>query len=52
MITKPTVLILGAGASKPYGFPTAALGGDPGLFDRLRLDKSFLNEFGKDLQKK
>ena len=24
MITKPTVLVLGAGASKPYGFPTGA----------------------------
>jgi len=22
MITKPTVLVIGAGASKPYGFPT------------------------------
>ena len=22
MITRPTVLVLGAGASKPYGFPT------------------------------
>ncbi len=25
MITKPTVLVLGAGASKPYGYP---LGGE------------------------
>jgi hypothetical protein len=30
VITKPTVLVLGAGASKPYGFPTA-----PELIDRV-----------------
>ena len=42
MITKPTVLILGAGASKPYNFP---LGTE--LFDQIRnyLQKKIVNSF-------
>ena len=63
MIEKPTVLILGAGASKPYGFPTgkellykirAALDpeGSSGLRAKLRkqdIEDSQINDFHKVL---
>jgi len=37
VITTPTVLVLGAGASAPYGFPTA-----------LELKQKICNAFAKD----
>ncbi len=63
MITKKTVLILGAGASKPYGFPTGrellyiirtALDpeGSSGLRVKLRkqdIEDSQINDFHKEL---
>ena len=43
MITRPTVLILGAGASKPYGFPSG-----PELVQKIvvRLQGQFFKDFG------
>jgi hypothetical protein len=40
MITEPTLFILGAGASKPYGFPTGA-----------ELRAEIINEFRKELSR-
>ena len=53
MTTIDTVLIIGAGASKPYGFPTASelgpmiTGVIPASFDHLRFNDVFPNSIGR-----
>jgi len=64
MITRPTVLVLGAGASVPYGFPTGRelliqitddlnpRSGDTGLRVTLRtlpFSDEYISEFREDL---
>ena len=48
MITESTVLILGAGASKPYGFPTARELREEIIFNTIPLLKKYADENRKN----